>query len=107
MFSKRYNELNSLLNKRFFLGKSALKINQNLPNFLIKNLEKNNNLKNKTIGILGMAFKSDVDDLRDSLSLKLEKIFKLKKIKYLKSDEYYNDDESVSKEYLIKNLISL
>ena len=26
-----------------------------------------------------MAFKSDVDDLRDSLSLKLEKILKLKK----------------------------
>lgn len=96
-------QLSSLFNKRFFLGKSALKINQNLPNFLIKNLEKNYILKNKTIGILGMTFKSEVDDLRDSLSLKLEKILKLKKIKYLKSDEYYNDDNSVSKEYLIKN----
>ena len=66
-------QLNSLLNKRFDLGKSALKVNQNFPNFLIKNLEKTYNIKNKVVGILGMAFKSDVDDVRDSLSLKLIK----------------------------------
>ena len=96
-------QLSSLFNKKFFLGKSALKVNQNFPNFLIKNLEKNFNIKNKTIGILGMAFKSDVDDLRDSLSVKLEKLLKSKKIKFLKSDEYYNDDKCVTKEFLIKN----
>jgi len=95
-------QLSSLFNKRFFLGKSALKVNQNLPNFIIKNLEKNYKLKNKTIGILGMAFKSDVDDIRDSLSIKLEKILKSKKIRYLKSDEYYKDDKCVTKEFLIK-----
>ena len=50
-----------------------------------------------------MAFKSDVDDIRDSLSLKLIKILKNKKIKFLKSDEYFKDDQSVSKEFLIKN----
>ncbi len=95
-------QLSNLFNKKFFLGKSALKINQNFPNFLIKNLEKNYNIKNKTIGILGMAFKSDVDDIRDSLSIKLEKILKTKKIRYLKSDEYYKDSKCVSKEFLIK-----
>ena len=50
-----------------------------------------------------MAFKSDVDDLRDSLSVKLIKILENKKIKYLKSDEYYKDDQCVSKEFLVKN----
>ena len=50
-----------------------------------------------------MAFKSDVDDIRDSLSLKLIKILKNKKIKFLKSDEYFKDDQSVSKEFLVKN----
>ena len=49
-----------------------------------------------------MAFKSDVDDIRDSLSIKLEKILKSKKIRYLKSDEYYKDDNCVTKEFLIK-----
>ena len=96
-------QLNSLLNKKFDLGKSALKVNQNFPNFLIKNLEKTYVIKNKTVGILGMAFKSDVDDIRDSLSLKLIKILKNKKIKFLKSDEYFKDDQSVSKEFLVKN----
>ena len=96
-------QLSSLFNKKFHLGKSALKVNQNFPNFLIKNLEKKLNIKNKTIGILGMAFKSDVDDLRDSLSLKLLKILKSKKIKFYKSDEYYKDNEIVTKEFLIKN----
>lgn len=96
-------QLSSLFNKKFHLGKSALKVNQNFPNFLIKNLEKKLNIKNKTIGILGMAFKSDVDDLRDSLSLKLLKVLKSKKIKFYKSDEYYKDNEIVTKEFLIKN----
>ena len=96
-------QLSSLFNKKFHLGKSALKVNQNFPNFLIKNLEKKLNIKNKTIGLLGMAFKSDVDDLRDSLSLKLLKILKSKKIKFYKSDEYYKDNEIVTKEFLIKN----
>ena len=40
-------QLNSLLNKKFNLGKSALKINQNFPNFLIKNIEKKFNIKKK------------------------------------------------------------
>lgn len=96
-------QLSSLFNKKFHLGKSALKVNQNFPNFLIKNLEKKLDIKNKTIGILGMAFKSDVDDLRESLSLKLVKILKSKKIKFYKSDEYCKDDEIVTKEFLIKN----
>ena len=52
---------------------------------------------------MGIAFKSDVDDIRDSLSLKLIKILKNKKIKFLKSDEHFKDDQSVSKEFLVKN----
>ena len=57
-------QLNSLLNKRFDLGKSALKVNQNFPNFLIRNLEKTYSIKNKVVGILAW-FKPDVDDIRD------------------------------------------
>lgn len=95
-------QLNGLFKKQFNLGKSALKINQNFPNFLLKNLEKTTNLKNKTVGVLGMAFKSEVDDLRDSLSIKLIKLLKNNKINYLKSDEYYSDQECVSKEFLVK-----
>ena len=36
-------------------------------------------LKNKTVGLLGMAFKANIDDTRSSLSFKLKKL--LNKIK--------------------------
>ena len=32
-------KIDNYLNKKFDLGKSALKVNQNFPNFLIKNLK--------------------------------------------------------------------
>jgi len=95
-------QINSLMNGNFSLGKSALKINQNLPKFIINNLEQMHDLKKKKIGILGIAFKSEVDDIRDSLSINLIKILKDKKIKFLKSDEYYSDEETISKEQLVK-----
>ena len=34
------------------------------------------NLKNKTIGLLGLTFKADSDDIRDSLAIKLFKYLK-------------------------------
>lgn len=95
-------QINSLMNDNFSLGKSALKINQNLPKFIINDLEKKYNLKVNKIGILGMTFKSEVDDIRDSLSMNLIKILKNKKIKFFKSDEYYSDKDTISKEQLIK-----
>ena len=76
-------QINSLMKGNFSLGKSALKINQKLPKFIINNLEKKYNLKRKKIGILGMTFKSEVDDIRDSLSVNLVKILKIKKLNFL------------------------
>ena len=58
--------------------------------------------KNKKIGILGLAFKSDVDDIRDSLSFKLLKILKKKSFKVFISDEFYKHPQGLSKENLIK-----
>ena len=73
-------QLNSFLKDEFTLGKAATKINQNFPNFIYKIMLRKfkNKLKNKKIGILGMAFKSDIDDIRDSLSVNLFKLLKKK-----------------------------
>ena len=49
-------------------------INEGLPAFIINQLKLSHNLKNTKIGILGMAFKANNDDPRDSLAYKLRKI---------------------------------
>jgi UDP-N-acetyl-D-mannosaminuronic acid dehydrogenase len=94
-------QLSNVLKGNFDLGNSALKINENLPKFIFDQLNKKFNLKNKIIGILGLSFKADVDDIRDSLSIKLIKILKKKKVKHYVSDEYYNHPSGVSKKELI------
>ncbi len=95
-------QLSSFFKHDFSLGKSAMKINEGLPKFIIDDLVKTYNLKGKTIGVLGLAFKAENDDIRDSLSIKLLKYLKAKKIKTLQSDEYYKNIKNVSRSVLIK-----
>ena len=75
-------QLNAFLRDEFTLGKAATEVNTSFPKFIYgKMLRKyKNKLKKKNIGILGMAFKSDIDDTRDSLSIDLWKYLKKKKL---------------------------
>lgn len=104
-------QLNSFLKDEFTLGKAATKINQNFPNFIYKIMLRKfkNNLKNKKIGILGMAFKSDIDDIRDSLSVNLFKLLKKKNLKVSISDEFVDMPELINQKKLIQrsNIIIL
>jgi len=95
-------QLSSFYNHKFSLGHTAMSINEGLPVFLIDQLKKKYDLRKKTIGILGLAFKSETDDIRDSLSIKLLNYLKLKKIKTLQSDEYYKNKKNVDKKTLIE-----
>jgi UDP-N-acetyl-D-mannosaminuronic acid dehydrogenase len=54
------------------------------------------------VGILGMAFKAECDDIRDSLSYKLGKILRFEGANVLYSDEYVTDPAFVSKEQLCR-----
>ena len=95
-------QLSSFYNHKFSLGHTAMSINEGLPGFLVKELEKKCNLKKKIVGVLGLTFKSETDDIRDSLAIKLLKQLKAKKIKTLQSDEYYKDKNNIDKKILIK-----
>lgn len=95
-------QLSSYYNHKFPLFKTAMNINEGLPNFIINNLSKKYNLKKKIVGILGLSFKAENDDIRDSLAIKLLKILHLKKIKTLQSDEYYKNENNIDKKDLIK-----
>ena len=95
-------QLSSFYNHKFLLGHSAMSINEGIPKFIINKLEKKFNLKKKTVGVLGLAFKSETDDIRDSLSIKLLQLLKSKKVKTLQSDEYFKTKENIDKIDLVK-----
>ena len=77
-------------------------INEGMPAFIVEELEKKFDLKTKTVGILGMAFKAESDDPRSSLSYKLRKILNISSKKLFCSDEYIENKSFVSKEELIE-----
>ena len=97
-------QLSSYLKKSFTLGKVSTKINQGLPFFIYKQLlnKFKNNLKKKTIGILGITFKANIDDTRDSLAKELYNLLKKKKLKVIFSDHYNSElKNNINKNKLI------
>jgi UDP-N-acetyl-D-mannosaminuronic acid dehydrogenase len=87
----------------FVLGHAAMLVNEGLPNFLVNKLRQKHDLSKTKIGILGMTFKADIDDIRDSLSYKLGKILRFHGAKVYYSDEFAKDCTFVSKEKLLKS----
>ena len=95
-------QLSTFYDNRFLLGQAAMNINEGLPNYIVGHIKKNNNLKNKKIGILGMAFKANVDDIRGSLSYKLRKILFFEGAKVFCSDPFVQDPSFLTAKELIK-----
>ncbi len=72
--------------KKPILIKTARKINNNIPNYIINNLENNLKILNKNnsnikILIMGLTFKENCSDIRDSKSLEIVKLLSKKKYK--------------------------
>ncbi len=88
---------------QFLLGHAAMMVNEGLPKFVIDSLREDGvELRGKTVGILGMAFKSEIDDTRDSLSFKLKKILEFHGADVLCSDEYVSEPYIIPAQELIK-----
>ena len=95
-------QLGAFYNNNFNLGHTAMLINEGLPNYVCKCLKKEYDLSKMTVGILGMAFKAESDDIRESLSYKVKKLFEFESRLVLCSDPYVKDPAFVSKEELIE-----
>lgn len=98
-------QLAAFTNNNFWLGHAAMLVNQGLVNHVVKGLkhEYRESLKDKTLGILGMAFKANSDDHRDSLSYKLRKIAHVECKAVLCSDPHVKDKNFVSTDHVLKN----
>ncbi len=95
-------QLAAYSNNNFFLGHASMLINEGLPNFIVQRLRDKYVLQDKVVGVLGMAFKANNDDARESLSFKLKKILEVEAKKVLCSDVYINSAEFIRPEALVK-----
>ena len=94
-------QLAAFSNNNFFLGHAAMLINEGLPGFLVQKLREKYQLKDMTIGILGMAFKGDSDDARESLSYKLRKLLEIESRAVLCTDPFVKDTALVPLEEVL------
>ncbi|MBT4711445.1 MAG: nucleotide sugar dehydrogenase [Alphaproteobacteria bacterium] len=67
-------QLVAYANNQFNLGTAGMLVNEGLVLYVIDRLTKSYDLSKMTVGILGMAFKADSDDIRSSLSYKMKKV---------------------------------
>jgi UDP-N-acetyl-D-mannosaminuronic acid dehydrogenase len=77
---------------RFGLAHAAISVNEGLPAFLVDDLLRQYPLRGMTVGILGMAFKGNSDDVRFSLSYKLKTLLHLHAAAVLTTDPFVTVD---------------
>src|SRR3989338_4900379 len=79
----------------------AREINESMPSYTVELLEQelkkiNKRLENAKIGILGLAYKANVDDIRESPALKIISMLKEKKASVYVYDPYLKGKSSVN-----------
>lgn len=85
-------QLAAFSDNTFNLGHSAMLVNEGLPLYLVSRLERRFDLSNLTVGILGMSFKAESDDIRSSLSYKLRRVLKFKAKAVIATDPYVSEE---------------
>lgn len=88
-------QLAAFHNNNFTLGHASMAVNEGLPLYVVSRMERRFDLSTMTVGILGMAFKADSDDTRESLSYKLRRILKFKAKEVLCTDEHVTTDPTL------------
>jgi len=80
---------------QFELGHAAIHVNEGLPAYLVSRLARKYPLHEMVVGMLGMAFKAESDDIRSSLSYKLKKLLTHAAGDVLCTDPYVQNDNSL------------
>ncbi|OGD92737.1 hypothetical protein A2697_01070 [Candidatus Curtissbacteria bacterium RIFCSPHIGHO2_01_FULL_41_44] len=81
---------------------NSWKINESIPLFLIKKVRERIRLEGKKTVILGLAFKAEIDDIRESLAFKVKKALERERAKVFLHDPYVpgyqNNLEEITKD---------
>jgi UDP-N-acetyl-D-mannosaminuronic acid dehydrogenase len=88
-------QLAAFNNNDFTLGHSAMMVNEGLPLYLVSRLARRFDLAKMTVGLLGMAFKAESDDIRSSLAYKLRRILRFKSREVLCTDPFVTSDPNL------------
>jgi UDP-N-acetyl-D-mannosaminuronic acid dehydrogenase len=95
-------QLGAFHNNAFFMGQAAVMINEGLPNYVVQRVGRKFDLKKSVAGILGMTFKADSDDPRDSLAFKLRKILSVECRDVLCTDPLLSDPSLTPLDQVLK-----
>lgn len=85
-------QLAAFARNQFSLGHAAMLVNEGLVLYVVDELRRLRNLSQTTVGLLGMAFKPEVDDIRASLSYKLKRALLMHARQVLTTDPFVKCD---------------
>jgi UDP-N-acetyl-D-mannosaminuronic acid dehydrogenase len=88
-------QLAAYARNQFGLGHAAMQVNEGLALQLADDLRRNYDLSGMTVGLLGMAFKAEIDDTRASLSYKLKRTMKMWAREVLTTDPFVTTDPAI------------
>ena len=85
-------QLSAFASNQFGLGHAALLINEGLVLRVIEDIKRRFDLSTMTVGLLGMAFKAESDDVRASLSYKFKKVLASQAKAVMTTDPFVTTD---------------
>jgi UDP-N-acetyl-D-mannosaminuronic acid dehydrogenase len=88
-------QLAAYARNQFGIGHAAMQINEGLVLQLVDDLRRAYDLPNMTVGLLGMAFKAEIDDTRASLSYKLKRTLQMCAKEVLTTDPFVTTDTAI------------
>jgi len=88
-------QLAAFARNQFGLGHAAMQVNEGLVLQLVDDLRHAYDIASMTVGLLGMAFKAEVDDTRASLSYKLKHAMEVCAREVLTTDPFVATDPAI------------
>jgi UDP-N-acetyl-D-mannosaminuronic acid dehydrogenase len=88
-------QLAAYARNQFGLGHVAMQVNEGFVLQLVDDLRRSYDISKMTVGLLGMAFKAEIDDTRASLSYKLKRSLEMLARQVLTTDPFVTTDPAL------------